>query len=354
MGSPCDTLEAALPQIVFFAVAPYERPKIQGFRLDGAETLVLAESLDERTAEVAAEADVVSVFIYSRVTDGVLARLPRLKLIVTRSTGFDHIDLEACRRRGVLVTNVPAYGEHTVAEHAFALLLALARKVHVARQKTRELDFSLDGLMGIDLKGKTLGVVGAGRIGVSAIRIAKGFGMAAIAHDMREAPELADREGFRYVELDELLRAADVVSLHAALTPATHHLIERSALRRMKPTALLINTARGALVDTEALCEALHGGWIAGAGLDVLEGEELLKNQGALLHTALTADQVRQMAFAQVLLRHDNLILSPHSAFFTREGVDRLLETSLTNIRAFLQGRPQNVVPGPQGSLLGL
>lgn len=334
--------------VAFYSVAPYERATIEAHRFDHATHALWGEPLDERSVEAARDADVLSVFIYDRVTDPILDRLPRLRLVVTRSTGFDHIDLEACRRRGVAVANVPAYGENTVAEHAFALLLAVARKLPTALRQTRELDFSLSGLMGLDLKGKTFGVVGAGRIGLSAVRIARGFGMRAIAHDVREVSELAEREGFRYVPFDELLESADAISIHAALTPHTHHLFDREAFRRIKRGAILINTARGPIVDSEALCEALHAGWLAGAGLDVFEGEELLKDEAMLLHAGLTDQQLRQLAFSHVLLRHDNVVMTPHAAFFTREGVDRLVEASLENIDVFLAGRPRNLVaPAP-------
>ncbi len=337
--------------IAFYEVAPYERSTIEAARFEGAESRTFVEALDESTLEMATNAEVVSVFIYSRITAAVLAKLPKLKLIVTRSSGFDHVDLEACRRLGVAVANVPSYGENTVAEHAFALLLGLAKKLAVALRKTRSMDFSLEGLLGIDLQGKTLGVIGAGRIGVNAMRIGRGFGMHAIAYDPREAPELAEREGFHYVPFDALLRESDVVSVHAALTPQTHHMFDREAFRKMRRGAILINTARGAIVDSEALCEALHEGWIAGAGLDAFEGEELLKDEAQLLHKPLSERQIRQLTFCYTLLRHETVIMTPHSAFLTRESVDRLVSTSLAVIRAFLTGRPQLLVAEGKSSL---
>lgn len=332
--------------IAFCEVAPYERATLEVARFEGAECRIVTEALDARSAELIPEAEIVSVFIYSEVGEAVLARLPKLRLVVTRSTGFDHIDVAACRQRGIAVANVPSYGENTVAEHAFALLLAVARQLRVAIRKTRELDFSLEGLMGTDMMGKTLGVIGAGRIGRHVLRIGRGFGMRALAYDPHEDPGLAEREGFRFAPLDALLAESDVVSIHAALSPETHHLIDRAAIARMKPGAILINTARGAIVDSEALCEALHAGRLGGAGLDVLEGEDLLKEEAELLHRPLLEPQVRQILYGHALLRHENVVMTPHSAFFTREGVDRLVETSLEDIRAFLAGRPQNLVPG--------
>ena len=173
--------------------------------------------------------------------------------------------------------------------------------------------------------------------------------MRAIAHDPAPVPEWAEREGFAYATLDELLREADVVSIHAALTPETRHLIGREALAAMKPSAVLINTARGSIVDSEALCEALHAGGIAGAGLDVFEGEELLKEEAELLHHPLGERQVRDILYSHALLRHENVIMTPHSAFFTHEAVGRLIETSLEDIRAFRAGQPLNLVPGSAG-----
>lgn len=333
-------------QIAFFEVAPYEREAIEALTLPGAEIHRFAEPLTPDSACRSAEAEIVSVFIYSRITPDVLACLPRLRFITTRSTGYEHIDLEACRQHGVAAAFVPSYGENTVAEHAFALIFALARRLQVAALKTRSMDFSLQGLEGIDLKGKVLGIIGMGRIGTHAARIARGAGMEVLAFDPRENPELASREGFRYAPLEELLGSSDVLSIHAALVPATYHLLDRTAFRKLKRGAILVNTARGGIVDTEALCEALDDGTLAAAGLDVFEGEELLKDEIALLRRPLDQQQLRHLALCHSLLRRDNVILTPHMAFFTREGVGRLLETSFANIRAYMAGSPQNLVPG--------
>lgn len=331
-------------EVAFYEVAAHEREWLDEARLPGAEVRRCAARLDAATAEQAEDAEVVSVFVYSRLTPAVLDRLPKLRLVATRSTGFDHIDLAACRARGVAVANVPSYGANSVAEHAFALLLALARHLPTAVRKASALDFSLAGLEGTDLMGKTFGVVGAGRIGQHALRIARGFGMDTLAYDPHELPGVAERVGFRYVAFDELLARADVISIHAALSPGTHHLFDRAAFAKLRPGALLLNTARGPIVDSEALCEALEQGRLGGAGLDVFEGEELLKDDRRLLHGPVTEEELRRLAFCHVLLRHPNVLLTPHSAFFTREGVGRLIDTTLENIRAFLAGRPRNLV----------
>ncbi|MBM3270685.1 MAG: hydroxyacid dehydrogenase [Candidatus Sericytochromatia bacterium] len=330
--------------IAFFGVADHERPVLERAAFGANPVLLSTEQLSPENAARVPEAEVLSVFIYSRVTADVLARLPGLKLVTTRSTGFDHIDVAACRQRGILVSNVPSYGESTVAEHAFALLFALARRLKLAYRKVRDLDFSFTGLQGFDLADKTLGIVGAGRIGRHAIRMGRGFGMRVLAYDPFEDPAAAAREGFTYVALDDLLRESHVVSLHAALTDGTLHLIDREALRKMRPDAVLINTARGGLVDTEALCEALQGGRIGGAGLDVFEGEDLISEEAELLHRPLTVAQMKSLLLVHALLRHDNVVLTPHTAFFTREGVGRLLDTGIDNIRGYLAGTPCNLV----------
>lgn len=333
-------------RIDFFEVAPHDRPAIQAFALPDTEIRLHPEPLTLETLSLATGAEIVSVFVFSRIGEAVLAQLNDLKLISTRSTGFDHVDLAACQARGVAVTYVPSYGENTVAEHAFALLLALAKRLPAAT--SRAASFSLPERPGIDLAGKVLGVLGAGRIGSFAIRIGRGFGMEVLVHDLRPDPARAEREGFRYVSLDDLLTASDVLSVHAALTPETWHLIDRAAFGRMKPGALLINTARGPIVDSEALLEALREGRLGGAGLDVLEGEELLRIDPR--KASLAPEKLRQLAVCHALLQRDDVIVTPHMAFFTREGVDRLVSTSLMNIRAFLEGAPRNLVPGTSGA----
>jgi len=288
--------------------------------------------------------EAVSVFIYSQVTAEVLDAVPSVKLIATRSTGLNHIDVSACAERGVAVTNVPRYGENTVAEHAFALILALSRKVHQAYQRTSRYDFSLSGLRGFDLKGKTLGVVGAGSIGLHVIRIAKGFGMEVLAYDTREQPILAEVLGFTYVPLPELLQRSDVVTLHVPLTEATRHMINREAISAMKDGAILINTARGELVDTAALVWGLDTGKLGGAGLDVLEGEETIREEAELLSESLPYDKVRAVLQGYALLRRENVVLTPHMAFYSAEAQHRILDTTVQNILSFFGGCPTNRV----------
>jgi len=301
------------------------------------------ETLDPATLR---RVTVASVFIYSHLSKAVLKRMPNLRLIATRSTGFDHIDVAACRKRRIAVANVPFYGENTVAEHAFALILGLSRKVHEAYLRTIRGNFSLDGLEGFDLKGKTFSVIGAGHIGLHAIRIAKGFGMRVVAFDVQKNEFMAETLGYQYLPMGDVLAQADILSLHAPYNAHTHHLINKDNIRLIKRGALLINTARGALVETEALALALDQGILAGAGLDVLEGEELIKEERQILSHAFPQGHLKTLLQNHILLNRDNVIITPHIGFNSREAFLRILETTVANIQAFLAGKPQNLVDG--------
>lgn len=322
----------------------YEEAQYLQQRLPADSLVEFAEPLDDRHLDSLADVEVLSPFIYSKLTAERLAKLPALRLIATRSTGYDHIDLAACAARGITVSNVPHYGENTVAEHTFALILALSRKVHEAFVRVRAGNFSLEGLRGFDLKDKTIGVVGAGRIGLHVIRIARGFGMRVLAYDVRRDPFLAEVLGFEYVDLPVLLAQSDIISLHAPYNRHTHHLINRDNIRLVKRGAILINTSRGGLVDTTALLEALDSGWLAGAGLDVLEGEEAVLEESALLRDKTNPELLRQAIQNHLILRKPNVVFTPHNAFNSQEALQRILDTTVSNILEFAAGRPQNVV----------
>ncbi|OGX48985.1 MAG: hydroxyacid dehydrogenase [Omnitrophica WOR_2 bacterium RIFCSPLOWO2_12_FULL_63_16] len=330
---------------VFFETAPWERRFLaRALKPLRFSARFITTPLTDASLPTARHAPIVSVFIYSRLTRSLLARLRGTRLIASRSTGFDHIDLSACRARKISVANVPAYGENTVAEHTFALILSLSRNVHKAYVRTVKGDFSLEGLQGFDLKGKTLGVVGAGKIGMHVIKMAKGFGMDVLAYDTRKDPFLSEVLDFRYVSLAELLRRADIVSLHLPYAPMTHHLMNRQTFRLMKRGALLINTARGGLIDTHALVWALDEGALGGAGLDVLEGEELVKEERQLLEKEFSKERLVTALKNHILLHRENVVITPHIAFDSREALQRILETTVSNIANFLQGTPVNLV----------
>jgi len=315
------------------------------------------------TTAVSAEAEILSPFIYDRVHSEFLDGHPLLRLVCTRSAGWDHIDVELCRQRGVTVANVPAYGANTVAEHTFALILALSRRLRDASLAVQNRS-SAEALRGFDLKGKTIGVIGTGRIGSHVIRLANGFGMRVLACDTVPNTHLADLLGFAYTTLEDLLAQAHIITLHCPLRPDNFHLLDRDRLSRCIPGVLIINTARGSLIDTEALIAALEAGQVGGAGLDVLEGElatdrppnlnvtELILEE---LHAGLSPEEHRlkhpnriqelqQMMRNKVLISRPNVVFTPHIGFNSFEGVDRINRTTAENVRAFLDGKPINVV----------
>ncbi|PYV19069.1 MAG: hydroxyacid dehydrogenase [Acidobacteria bacterium] len=331
-------------KICFFELEDWELEALRKTRFEGQTVELSAEPLGPRGLSREGDAEIISTFIHSSLDAATLEKLPQLKFIATRSTGYDHIDLAACRERGIAVSNVPSYGENTVAEHTFALILALSRNIHKAFVHTLAHDIPFKELRGFDLAGKTLGVIGAGRIGLHAIKIAKGFGMHVVAFDTRREALLAEVLNFRYVELDELLAVSDIISLHCPYTSKTHHLLNLDNMRKVKRGALLVNTARGGLVDPAALARALDEGILAGAALDVLEGEELLKDERQILEQPLAQDKLRTLLLNHSLLNRDNVVITPHIAFNSREAVQRILDTTVENVRAFLSGKPQNLV----------
>ncbi len=291
------------------------------------------------------EADVLCTFIESPIVEADMARFPALKLIATRSTGFDHIDLAAASARGIAVANVPSYGENTVAEFAFGLLLALSRRIIDADERVRDGVFSPQGLRGFDLSGKTIGIVGCGHIGSHMIRMANGFDMKVLGYETRQDPARAAELNFTYTTLPELLAQADIVSLHVPYNPHTHHLINKENIVTMKKGSYLINTSRGAIVETDALVEALKDGTLAGAALDVLEEEGELSEEAALLTAPHpNAEVLKTTLENHYLINHPRVIVTPHAAFNTTEAVERILETTIGNITSFAEGSPTNLV----------
>lgn len=329
-------------KIAVFEIEDWEKDRLAE-ALTAHDVTFFPHPLDAETAHEAADADIVSVFVYSDLGADVLGKLPALKFITTRSMGYDHIDLDACAARGIVVSRVPTYGERTVAEHAFALILALSRKIFLAYERTERHEFDYHGLQGFDLYGKTIGIVGGGKIGQTVARIAKGFEMRVLVADPFEKPELAEEIGFAYAPLDRLLAASDVVTLHAPLLPETTHLINAESLKGMKRGAILVNTARGGLIDTQALLSALEEGILSGAGLDVLEEECALKEEKELMSAAFAKKcDLGALVRNHLLIERDDVIITPHIAFNSKEAVERILSTTIGNIRAFISGAPVN------------
>ncbi|WP_252091736.1 2-hydroxyacid dehydrogenase [Pseudomonas sp. MWU13-3659] len=290
------------------------------------------------TAPLAQGFDVVCAFINDELDAQVLERLAAggTRLVALRSAGYNHVDLAAAKRLGLAVARVPAYSPHAVAEHAVALILALNRRLHRAYNRTREGDFTLHGLTGFDLHGKTVGVVGTGQIGAAFARIMAGFGCQLLAYDPYPNPELLAL-GACYLELPELLRESRIISLHCPLTEHTRHLINARSLAQLQPGAMLINTGRGALVDTPALVDALKSGQLGYLGLDVYEEE-------AQLFFEDRSDLPLQDDVLARLLTFPNVIVTAHQAFLTREALDAIAGTTLDNISRWAAGNPQNIV----------
>lgn len=330
------------PKILFVELEAWEIAWLQP-HLENYDAMLSQDKL-EQCSEVAATATILSNFIYSPVTAAELAKMPNLKLIATRSTGFDHIDVAAARQRGVSVANVPDYGNHTVAEHTFALLLALSRRLPESLERTRRAQFSPEGLRGWDLAGKTIGLIGVGGIGRHVAKIARGFDMHVLAYQRHPDEQLAEELEFNYVALDELYAQSDIVSLHAPENASTHHLVDAKALSKMKDGVVILNTSRGGLIDTRDLLKALESGKVRAASLDVLEEEGLIKEERQLLSRDYDKAHLQSALEGHLLLSHPNVIVTPHSAFNSQEALERILQTTLENIEAFSAGNPCNVV----------
>lgn len=333
-------------KISVFEVESWER---EAFKRLGPEHEIRfsSEELTLENAEQSSDAEAISIFLYSSVDRALLEALPRLKLIASRSTGVDHIDMAACRHRGITVCNVPNYGKNTVAEHVFGLLLTISHRLEEAIDRTRKGDFSPRGLQGFDLRGKTIGVIGTGDIGKEVIRIANGFGMNVLGFDVNRDEQAARALSFRYVDLATLLRESDVITLHVPSNPGTYHLLSREQFAAMKDGVVLINTARGDIIDVQALTRALAEGKVAAAGLDVLPAEPVIREEAELLRSVYERHHdVSTLLADEVLIRMRNVVVTPHSAFNTREAVQRILDTTIDNLQAFAEGKPQNAVGG--------
>ena len=305
------------------------------------------KELSAENVENYADFEIISTFIYSDLDLKVLEELDNLKMIATRSTGFDHIDMDYCKENDIVVTNVPTYGSRTVAEHVFGLLLTISHNLTEAIDRTRKGDFSQEGLSGFDLYGKILGIIGTGKIGRRAIEIARGFAMQVLAFDVKPDEELADKFGFEYVDFDRLLEESDVISLHVPANKKTRHMIAKDQFEKMKAGVVLINTSRGSVIDVEALVNALGSGKVRAAGLDVLPEEPVIREEAELLRSVFRREHNLETLLANhILLRLRNVVVTPHSAFNTREAVTRILKTSAENIRSFMEGKPQNEVSG--------
>jgi D-lactate dehydrogenase len=323
-------------RIAVFDAHAFERPPLIAANRSHAHQLEFIEArLTERTAPLAAGFPAIAAFANDKLNAATLELLQQggTRLIALRSAGFNHVDLAAAERLGLTVVRVPAYSPHAVAEHAIALLMTLNRKIHRAHLRVRELDFSLDGLVGFDLHGKTAAVVGVGRIGTVMARILTGFGCRVLLYDQEDRRALARELGAEQCDLLRIYRESDVISLHLPLTPASRHMIDEAALGSMKTGVLLVNTGRGGLIDTRALIGALKRRQLGGAALDVYEEEE------NIFFKDLSEQGLEDDTLAR-LLTFPNVLITAHQAFLTHEALRNIAETTLQNAADFEAGRP--------------
>jgi D-lactate dehydrogenase len=320
-------------KVVVFSAKSYDRKFFQAANaIYGQELVFLEPHLTPETSVLAAGFPAICVFVNDQLDAPVLTELARhgTRLIALRCAGFNNVDLIAARNLDLTVVRVPAYSPHAVAEHTVALILSLIRKIHRAYTRVREGNFALEGLMGFNLHGKTVGIIGTGKIGTVVAKIMKGFGCNILAYDLYPNSE-CKAIGVKYASLNELLAESDIITLHCPLTPETHHLINTPALNQMKPGVILINTSRGAVIDTQVVINALKSGKIGHLGLDVYEEE------ADLFFEDLSNRLIQDDIFAR-LLTFPNVIITGHQAFFTREALESIADTTLSNITDFEQG----------------
>lgn len=325
-------------KVVFFEVHDWEKKYIEKELGSEHELQFYLANLQDTNPQDWQDAEILCVFIHSNVTAEVIKNMPNLKCIITRSTGFNHINVDAADAKGITVLNIPTYGENTVAEHTFALILNLSRKVHKSYLRTLQGDFRIEDLRGFDLQGKTLGVIGGGHIGMHVVKIAKGFGMHVLVSTRHPDNFLGGVLHFNYVDMDMLLKKSDIISLHLPLNEHTRHLIDHEAIKKMKEGVILINTSRGEIIDTDALFKGLQSGKVGGAGLDVIEGEALVIEEAQLHKDAEHKEHWNLLYKDKQILRMPNVVFTPHNAFNSDEALTRILDTSIENIKAAFSG----------------
>ena len=325
---------------------PYFKKALKDYKIT-----FFKEKIDKTCLPKENDFEVISPFICSKISKEVISHFPKLKLIATRSTGIDHIDIKECQKKKIKVANVPVYGDNTVAEHTFALILTLSRKIFKSFDQIKETgSFSLKEMQGIDLKDKILGVVGTGNIGRYVINIAKGFQMKVLAFDIYPDKNLTKKLDFQYTKnLEELLKKSDIITLHLPFNKKTHHLINKKNIYKIKKGGLLINTARGGIIETEALLKALKDKHLAGAGLDVLEGEKTIKDELEIFTTdkyeaydlvegyQTKEKDLKVLIQNRILVDMENVVITPHNAFNSKEALQRIQETTVKNIKLFLK-----------------
>lgn len=333
------------PQITFYGIWPDLRKYLRS-KMKGMPTKIITDPLSLENLKT--DTEILAVFVHSKLGKDILKKLPKLKMIATMSTGYNHIDLKLAKKKKIPVCNVPVYGENTVAEQAMALMLGLSRKIFPAVKRVKEGVYDFHGLRGTDLKDKTVGIIGTGHIGMHMVKMVQGFGMNVIAYDAFPNKELAKTHNFKYVALNKLLAESDFVSLHVPLFPSTYHMINKRNIKKIKKGAYIINTARGELVEPEAILWALENNQIAGAGLDVLEDEGFVQHEEKIITKGVTDIQIKTNLVNNLLIDHPNTIITPHNAFNTTEALQRIIDTTVENIKGYVNGEVKNDVTAPR------
>lgn len=328
-----------MKSIAFFDTKDYEKDYFTKYFKDKCGLIFCPDSLLENTliSEEMKNAEIISVFTSSRVTKKVIDKFPNIRLIATRSVGFSHIDTDYCKEKGITVVNTPHYGDYTVAEYSFGLLLSLMRQIPKAANDMK-MERLEDSYTGMELHGKTIGIMGTGGIGSKAVKIAAGFSMNILAFDLYPNKELEEKYGVKYVSFNELIEKSDIISLYLALTSNNHHLINVEAFKKMKDGVVIVNAARGEIIDTEALYSNLVSGKVRGAAIDVIECEEKFMKGCNKIDASECSDVncLRKVLLNHKLMNLENAIITPHIAFDTQDAVDRIMKITNSNIIAFL------------------
>lgn len=327
----------------FFDIREFEKKHIDEITPDYLSLIKINDTFHsafENKLNEIKDIELLSVFTTSTVSAEALKKLPNLRLILTRSTGINHIDVDYCKNNNIIIANVPSYGERTIAEYAIGLLITVSRKITHAYNSLKKGIIDVQAFMGNDLYEKTVGVIGTGAIGTHFIRIAKGFGMNVIAYDPYPKQALIDEHNVKYVTLDELYSESDIISIHCPATKENFHLISDTQFNKMKEGVIIINTARGDIMDTEALYKALIAKKVSGAGLDVLECEDILTQESKYF---LKMDCIKEDCLKRTLLNHkllevENVIITPHIAYDSIEAINRIIEVTFQNITKFSNG----------------
>ncbi len=336
-----------MKKILFFDVADYEVEFLKKACEGKFEYQLIRESLNGLfiPTKEQEEAQIISCFTTSRIPNDILEKFKNLELIALRSVGFNHIDIDYCKKNNIFVENTPNYGNMTVAEFALGLLLDVARKITYSANNLKNSIVDAKCTIGTEIFGKTIGIIGLGAIGSEMARLAHGIGLKILGYDLREKEDLKEKYNVQYTDFETLIKNSDFISLHSPLTKENYHLFNKETFKLMKPTAFIINTARGELIDTQALYNALSENRIAGAGLDVLESEDTLTDVEYLVDIGRMSPQALQKTVLNNrLMKSDNVIITPHIAYDTREAINRILNTAISNINAFVEGKIQNNV----------